>query len=318
MRVSVVIPTYNRRAVLESTLRAIFQQDFPANEYEVIVVVDGSTDGTAEYLRGLRPPVASRTVIQPNAGLAAARNAGLQRAAGALVLFLDDDIRATPGLLRAHVSAHDDSPEPVLAIGAVFLSHDSPRTLASDCFEAEIGAFYLAHRKNPTLPFPPRAWVFKNSSANRELLLRAGGFNADFRMQREDQDLGFRLGLPVCYVPDAIGYEFYDKPAAALIQEAREFGYGEARLLRHHPALWEESLGQRLAERQGWMKYATVAAFTLPSIVGTVLEATWKASGKLRHLPCFRRIGVRALQWHRVLVWQRAFRDANRAQTAVQ
>ena len=85
VRLSIVVPTHNRRDVLVSrTLPAIFEQDFPANEYEAIVVVDGSTDGTAEALRKLRPPCSLRIIEQPNRGPSAARNKGIQAASGRL------------------------------------------------------------------------------------------------------------------------------------------------------------------------------------------------------------------------------------------
>ena len=66
LKLSIVVPTRNRRDVLVSqTLPAIFEQNIPATEYEVIVVVDGSTDGTAETLRELPPPCSLRIIEQP-------------------------------------------------------------------------------------------------------------------------------------------------------------------------------------------------------------------------------------------------------------
>ncbi len=109
--ISVVVATYNRRAVLARTLPTLFAQDLPPGQYEVIVVVDGSTDGTAEWLRGLRPRQAFRVLEQPNLGPAAARNAGLAAARGGLILFLDDDILCGPTLLRTQ-SRRRTAPSP--------------------------------------------------------------------------------------------------------------------------------------------------------------------------------------------------------------
>ena len=73
-----VISTYNRRdALVSKCLPAIFTQDLPADEYEVIVIVDGSTDGTGAALRELHPACALRIIEQPNRGLSAARNTGI-------------------------------------------------------------------------------------------------------------------------------------------------------------------------------------------------------------------------------------------------
>jgi glycosyltransferase involved in cell wall biosynthesis len=84
--ISVIIPTYNRRALLAETLAGVFAQT--ETDYEVIVVDDGSTDGTVEFLRAQPVQVVSR----PHVGRpAAARNAGLERARGDLIAFLDSD-----------------------------------------------------------------------------------------------------------------------------------------------------------------------------------------------------------------------------------
>ncbi len=77
-----MIPTYNRREILARTLPTVFRQDFPADQCEIVIVVDGSTDGTAEMLRSLEPPCALRILEQPNRWRAAARNAGWRAARG--------------------------------------------------------------------------------------------------------------------------------------------------------------------------------------------------------------------------------------------
>src|SRR5208282_523221 len=117
LKLSIVVPTHNRRDVLISrTLPAIFSQDLSASEYEIIVVVDGSTDGTAEALRELRPRCALRIIEQSNRGPSAARNNGIQAAKGDLLLFIDDDIICGPSLLEQHVAAHDGA-DPMVAYG---------------------------------------------------------------------------------------------------------------------------------------------------------------------------------------------------------
>src|SRR6266568_4700806 len=102
MRISVIVATYNRCKLLARTLPALLTQQFPEEEYEVIVVVDGSTDGTLEYLRGLGSYRNLRVLEQANRGQAAAINAGLSAARGEIVLFLDDDIECGPTLIAEH------------------------------------------------------------------------------------------------------------------------------------------------------------------------------------------------------------------------
>src|ERR1035441_8611678 len=105
MQISVIIATYNRCKLLSRTLPALWSQLFPSDEYEVIVVVDGSTDGTVEYLRTHSDHPNLRVIEQPNRGQAAAINAGLKASRGELVLFLDDDILVGPTLVAEHARA---------------------------------------------------------------------------------------------------------------------------------------------------------------------------------------------------------------------
>jgi glycosyltransferase involved in cell wall biosynthesis len=307
MRVSVVVPTYNRRDVLLPTIEALFRQEFPAGDYEIIVVVDGSADGTAGAVERLHPPCELRVLEQENRGLAAARNTGLFAARGDIVVFLDDDVRAVPGLLRTHVERHRSAGRPVMVIGALFLSQDSPCTLAADCFEAEIGRYYLLYRNAPVAP-PLREWLFCNASIPRERGLQIGGFDPEFRMQREDQDFGYRLGLEILYAPDAIGYEFYCKTPAELLREAAAFARGDVLLLQKHPALLPESAFGRLLAQPVWKRGMHHVAVKTPWLADPLLRLLWRVAGRKRHDHWFRHAGMRALQWHRVLVWEREFR----------
>src|SRR5436190_9767150 len=124
MRISVVIATYNRRRILSRTLPTVLTQTVAPEDYEVIVVVDGSTDGTAEFLRDQRDHPCLRVVEQPNLGQAAAINAGLIAAGGDIILFLDDDILCPPDLLGKHLHAHRDA-EVSLVYGPVLLAPES-------------------------------------------------------------------------------------------------------------------------------------------------------------------------------------------------
>src|SRR4051794_38038558 len=103
--VSVVIPTHNRLEVLAEVIRALeFQEGAP--ELEVVVADDGSTDGTADWLRHRSFNVNLRVFTQENRGPAAARNTGVAVAAGKWVAFLGDDTVPSPGWLATHRAAH--------------------------------------------------------------------------------------------------------------------------------------------------------------------------------------------------------------------
>src|SRR5215470_1254780 len=102
---SVVIPTFNRLEVLAEVLQALeFQQGAPP--FEVVVVDDGSSDGTSAWLRSRTFRIPLRVLAQENRGPAAARNTGVAVAQGQWVAFLGDDTVPSPGWLAAHREAH--------------------------------------------------------------------------------------------------------------------------------------------------------------------------------------------------------------------
>ena len=110
--VSIVIPTYNTGAFLRTTLESALAQDVPGG-VDVLVVDDGSTDGTAEAARGV-PGV--RVLEQSNAGDSAARNAGFGATRGEFVLFLDHDDVLRPEAARAHLAEMADGVD--MAVGS--------------------------------------------------------------------------------------------------------------------------------------------------------------------------------------------------------
>ena len=242
IRISVIIPTYNRRHVLERTLPGVLAQDFPPQDYEVIVVMDGSTDDTAELLRDLKPKCSLRVLESQHLGAGAARNLGIRAAVGELVLFLDDDLITTPGLVRQHYSAHAGA-DPSVVQGRMYIAPDSSQTIIRNAIE-RIGVDYYA-RISPDmgLRFPEgmsSVYVLSylvNSSMPRDVLVRCGGFDEQF-LAAEELDLGLRLwkmGLSFRYRPDAIVYEYYVKSSAAYLQsQARALGAGDLRASRKH------------------------------------------------------------------------------------
>jgi hypothetical protein len=119
-KVTVVIPTLDRLAYLQEAIASVRGQDGVA--HELIVVDNGSTDGTRDWLSGRDDLVVLRVERDPRATRAAnasrARNAGLARARGEYVWFLDDDDRLRPGALTTLASSLDEHPEAVVAVGA--------------------------------------------------------------------------------------------------------------------------------------------------------------------------------------------------------
>jgi glycosyltransferase involved in cell wall biosynthesis len=129
--ISVLIPTFNRRPILQRTLAALLAQDEASDAFEIIVVDDGSADETREAVVDLagRSPVNLCYLQQENSGAGAARSRGIGHAKGTIVLLLDDDIIASPQQLREHRRSHERYPQPnVDILGRVGLSPEIPDT----------------------------------------------------------------------------------------------------------------------------------------------------------------------------------------------
>jgi len=108
--VSVVIPTYNRKDLLKECLDSLFNQTYPKERYEIIVVNDGSTDGTEEVLKeyAKKAPCAFKWLTQQNKGSYAARNLGIKNARGEIICFIDDDCIADRKWLEDLVRAFEE------------------------------------------------------------------------------------------------------------------------------------------------------------------------------------------------------------------
>lgn len=304
MVISVVVPTYNRRQLVHRTLTMLFAQHFPSNLFEIIVVIDGSTDGTADLLRTLEPGCRFRIVEQENRGLAGARNAGFRVAEGPLVLFLDDDMLCDAELVSRHVAAHT-AHEPVAVFGAIFLSDDSPRSLASECFNREIGAFHLDRRKDPSTEWHLRESVFSNASLSKEALVKLGGFDERFRM-REDLEFGTRLfaaGVGAVYLDNAIALQYYDKTSEDLVRDAEHFAVADVDYDRKHPEFQRYGEVAWSAKRAGWKRNLLGHAASYPAAVDVVLRPFCNFCELFIQTATLCELGVRALQLRRHIHW---------------
>ena len=221
--VSIVIPTYDRRERLHRVLSALASQ--AAVGFEVVVVSDGSTDGTDEYLRSADTPLAIVSERQENAGPAAARNLGVKLASRALLLFIDDDVMPTPELVGAHVAAHERLGDRVVVIGPMLNPPDhrmSPwvrweQTMLQKQYGALERGVYSA---------TARQFYTGNASVRRDHVLDVGGFDTSLR-RAEDVELAFRLrqhGLEFAYEPQAIGLHYAERSFNAWIEIAAAYG----------------------------------------------------------------------------------------------
>ncbi len=205
-RFSVVIPTYDRLDVLPEVLEALEAQE-DAPPFEVVVVDDGSTDGTAELLAQKELRVAFRVLTQANRGPAAARNRGVAEATGERIAFLGDDTVPSPGWLKAHDEAAQKRRDtPALAVIGYTAWHRrmrlNPFLRYINEYGLQFGYGLIEDPEDVSFNF----LYTSNLSLPRELLI-AAPFDLRFPYAAwEDIELAYRLkkgGLRLVYEPEA-------------------------------------------------------------------------------------------------------------------
>ncbi len=173
---SVVVATYQRAAAVGRLLEALDAQTCDPACFEVVVVADGSTDGTRELVDGFSARFALRCAWQENAGRAAASNHAIRLARGALLIILDDDMVASPGLVAAHLAAHADEREPRFVMGpAPIALGPDPRPFLR--YMATTRNEHYARLAEPGHVFHVRDLYSGNASVRRDVLLGVGGFD---------------------------------------------------------------------------------------------------------------------------------------------
>jgi glycosyltransferase involved in cell wall biosynthesis len=186
---SVVIPTYNRLKFLKEAVASVEAQKHC--DYEIIIVDDGSSDGTSNYLESLRGRV--RTLHQSHKGPSAARNLGARHAAGTYIAFLDsDDLWFPWTLLTFHevIRLHKDVS--LISAATVEFEGDAPCYEQGRCI-TESFVDYFETASNP-------AYVGSNAMVvKRSVFDRIGRFNEKMSVG-EDLDLYFRLGTSSNFV----------------------------------------------------------------------------------------------------------------------
>jgi glycosyltransferase involved in cell wall biosynthesis len=203
---SVVIPTYNRQQILEKCLLALEMQNFQAivSGYEIVLVDDGSTDGTLDWLAANQaqfPHV--RSFQQDHAGPAAARNLGVEKALGDTIIFIDSDLVVLQNFLQAHAEAilqgqQKLGSDRVFTYGAVINTCNFTNPTAEPYKVTDFSAAFFATG---------------NVAIAKHWLEKAGLFDTSFQLYGwEDLELGVRLkqlGLKLIKCPAAVGYHWH-------------------------------------------------------------------------------------------------------------
>jgi GT2 family glycosyltransferase len=247
-------------------LEAFSRQTVEISRFEVVVVVDGSTDGTDEFLRALRTPFRLTAAFQANAGPAAARNHGVGLAQGEFILFVDDDVMAQPDLIYQHLLTHQKYSEPIVVVGPML----TPTDFRLDpCVRWEQAMLYKQYDAMKRGLYQPthRQFHTGNASLRREVLQAAGPFDERFR-RAEDIELAHRLarsGIGFVFNEQAIGYHYATRSFNAWLQIAHDYGVNDVVLARQQlPSGGLDTMRREFAERHRMVRLLTRTSLGRP------------------------------------------------------
>jgi glycosyltransferase involved in cell wall biosynthesis len=236
--ISVVIPTFNRREFLPATLAPLLAEP---DALEVVVVVDGSQDGSYELLQdiaGENPRL--RSLLIENRGMTEARLAGAAAARGEIVLLLDDDVRLEPGVVRGHALAHAARTD-LVVVGAMPVAggpqsgpRDYPRAMYARDYERRCDR-WTAEPESVLRTF----WEGNVSLARDRLLALDPPEPPELgRVYHTDRDFGLRCqraGLTGVFIGDLRGWHYFSRTPDQFVRDARDSGRGLWLLHQAHP-----------------------------------------------------------------------------------
>lgn len=224
---SVVIPTFNRCERLALVLDRLAAQHLSADgspfAFEVIVVADGCTDGTAAMLDERDPPFPLVSRAQSNAGPAAARNVGIAEARADVIVFIDDDVMPEPGCLAAHI-VHHRAGDDIVVIGPMLTPQDIEQTPWVRWEQHQLEKQYRRFEEQPVAH--ARQFYTGNASARTRVLRSVGGFDISLR-RSEDVELAFRLDeaeQTFVFEPNAEAYHHADRSFESWYAMAYDYG----------------------------------------------------------------------------------------------
>jgi glycosyltransferase involved in cell wall biosynthesis len=234
--VSVVIPTYNRRERLPAALRPLMED---RAAHEIVVVVDGSTDGTEHLVEQLaREDPRLRAVVTPNQGLPRARLAGAEAATGEVVLTLDDDVIAEPGLVAGHAERHAAG-ERLVVLGYMPVAERPPRRgeFARELYAREYERVVSGWERDPAAILTGM-WAGNFSIRRDDYLALAGEVEQVVSGYHEDMDFGLSClaaGLTGVFDRSLRATHMYERGADGFVRDARSSGTNLPVVHRRHP-----------------------------------------------------------------------------------
>lgn len=241
MQISVVVPTYNRLYALKQSLQALLEQDFPLDEYEILIVDDGSTDGTRDFLQEIVgiAPVKCQYHFQDHAGPAKARNWGIRKAQGKYIAFTDDDCIAPRNWLSKIAEAFKRYPGVVGVSGYMEADENILKNNIYAQFEkyANMGDYMKNQQEEHVGGKDFLGGATNNVAYQRKVLLEVEGFDETFPFAAsEDADLKKRIvdrGYKMLHIPVKVTHR-HPYSFKRLIRQAYVRGVGSRHFNQKH------------------------------------------------------------------------------------
>lgn len=211
-KVTVVIPNFNGIDFLQDCLQSLQEQEPGTPEYRVLVVDNGSQDGSAELVREKFPQV-ELEVLSENTGFCHAVNVGIEKACTPFVILLNNDTKVKPGFVAGLCSAIEEKPE-AFAVSAKMLMWDRPELVddAGDRYCA-LGWAYGRGKGKPAVQYTEPVRVFSACGGaaiyRKQVFDEIGLFDEAHFAYLEDLDIGWRARI--------FGYHSYYEPSAEVI-----------------------------------------------------------------------------------------------------
>lgn len=255
--VTVVVPTRNDRRVIARCLDAVVGQDYPGPQPEVIVVDNGSTDGTPKVLARYAARVTILDERRP--GVSWARNAAIEVARGEWIAFTDADCVPRPDWLRTLVDAGRRH-EGVTFVGGRIAALPPANAIAR--FSEN-----LFDQRRSIEQERPASFISANLLARREALVACGMFNPDYP-RGQDTELAWRsqhrFGARIAYCDEAVVEHRNPSSLSALIHKAWQHGRGSSRLLGEFQAFHGRSLRTRMRQTKPYTDLLRSVGALLP------------------------------------------------------
>jgi len=251
VKISTLFSTFNRCTLLCKALDYLVMQTLPRDQFEVIVIDDGSTDNTKKVVESFNNKLFIRYVYQRNQGIAVAKNHAIQMASAPLVLFMDDDDLADSNLLAEHIGTHEKYKEENIAVLGYTGLSDEVSLSPLMHFVTQVGYYLFCYPKlnNGDVLDYTYFWGGR-SSCKKDLIQKIGGFDPIFKFGCEDIELGYRLhanGFKVIYNENARSTMIRTISLNDFCHRVEKQGYSNWIFSKKHPKpeveLWTEVIG---------------------------------------------------------------------------